>query len=56
MDASETPSAILIKLDVPAGTKQDDLRVKIEDGILILSGERKGKRQHKEGTCRGHQI
>ena len=47
VDISEDDHGYLLKADLPE-MKKDDVRVTVEDGILCVSGERKGEKEdHK---------
>jgi HSP20 family protein len=48
VDISEDDRGYLLKADLPE-MKKDDVRVTVEDGILSVSGERKGEKEdHKK--------
>src|SRR4029077_6848046 len=44
VDISEDDHGYLLKADLPE-MKKDDVRVTVEDGILSVSGERKGEKE-----------
>ena len=44
VDISQDDHEYLLKADLPE-MKKDDVRVSVEDGILCVSGERKGQRE-----------
>ena len=44
VDISQDDHEYLLKADLPE-TKKDDVRVTVEDGILCVSGERKGEKE-----------
>jgi HSP20 family protein len=46
VDITETDTAYLIKGEIP-GVNKEDVRVNIEDGMLIMSGERKQEKEEK---------
>jgi HSP20 family protein len=51
-DVVETPEAYLINLAVP-GMHKEDFALDLEEGVLVVSGERKRKHvEHKEGYHR----
>ena len=58
VDITETDTAYLIKGEIP-GVNKEDVKVNIEDGMLIMSGERKqekeeqGKKFHRIERCYG---
>ena len=47
INVSETPQAYILKADLP-GVKKEDVKVRLEDGVLAVSGERKYEQDHKE--------
>ena len=47
VDISETPQTYVIKAE-PAGIKREDIKVKLENGMLSLSGERKYEKDDKD--------
>ena len=47
VNVSETPTAYLIKAELP-GVKKDDVHVDIEAGVLTITGERKQEQEHKD--------
>ena len=46
VDITETDTAYLVKGEIP-GVNKEDVRVNIEDGMLIMSGERKQEKEEK---------
>jgi HSP20 family protein len=46
VDITETDTAYLIKGEIP-GVNKEDVKVNIEDGMLIMSGERKQEKEEK---------
>lgn len=46
VDISETDAAYLVKAEIP-GVKKDDVRVCIQDGMLLIQGERKQEKEEK---------
>ncbi|AKI97320.1 Hsp20/alpha crystallin family protein [Kosmotoga pacifica] len=46
VDIYETDDSIVIEMDVP-GIKKNDLKIKLEDGILTISGEKKYEKKEK---------
>jgi HSP20 family protein len=44
LDVAETKDAVVVKAEIP-GVDQQDIRVKLQDGVLTIEGE---KRQEKE--------
>ena len=47
VDISEDDHGYLLKADLPE-MKKDDVRVTVEDGILSVSGERKGEKEDRK--------
>jgi HSP20 family protein len=47
VDISEDDHGYLLKADLPE-MKKDDVRVTVEDGILCVSGERKGEKEDQK--------
>jgi HSP20 family protein len=47
VDISETPEAYLIKAEL-AGLKREDIKVKLEQGVLTLRGERRQEKKDKD--------
>ena len=47
VDISEDDQGYLLKADLPE-MKKDDVRVTVEDGILCVSGERKGEKEDQK--------
>src|SRR5881409_142723 len=47
IDISEDDRGYLLKADLPE-MKKDDVRVTVEDGILCVSGERKGEKENQK--------
>ena len=47
VDISEDDQGYLLKADLPQ-MKKDDVRVTVEDGILSVSGERKGEKEDQK--------
>ena len=46
VDIEENEEHVLIRADLP-GVKQDDIEVKVHDGVLLLSGKRESLRDDK---------
>ena len=46
VDISETEQAYLIKAELPE-VKKEDVKVRVEDGVLTLSGERRQEKEEK---------
>jgi HSP20 family protein len=46
VDITETDTAYLVKGEIP-GVNKEDVKVSIEDGMLIMSGERKQEKEEK---------
>ena len=46
-DVSETPTAYLIKAELP-GVKKEDVHLDMEKGVLTITGERKQEQEHKD--------
>ena len=44
---SETPTAYLIKAELP-GVKKEDVHLDMEEGVLTITGERKQEQEHKD--------
>ena len=51
IDVKETDTSLLVEVEVP-GFKSGDVDVQIEDGVLVLRGERKQEKEEK--TKRWH--
>lgn len=47
VDISETPEAYLIKAEL-AGVKREDIKVKLDKGVLTLRGERRQEKEDKD--------
>ena len=47
VDIYETENDLVIELDVP-GLKKDDIKISVQDGILVISGEKKIERDEKK--------
>ena len=47
IDVSETPTAYLIKAELP-GVKKEDVHLDMEKGVLTITGERKQEQEHKD--------
>ena len=47
IDVSETPTAYLIKAELP-GVKKEDVHLDLEAGVLTITGERKQEQEHKD--------
>jgi HSP20 family protein len=48
MDIYEQDGQLIVKAELP-GVKKDDIRVEMEDGDLVISGERQEEREINEG-------
>lgn len=46
VDAYETDDKVVLEVELP-GVKKDGLKVTVEDGVLRISGEKKGEREEK---------
>lgn len=46
VDIAETPTEYLIKAEIPE-VKKEDIKVRVENGVLSLEGERKIEREEK---------
>jgi HSP20 family protein len=49
MDLTETPTAVLCRMDVP-GIDPKDIHVTVREGVLTVRGERKSEIEEKEAT------
>jgi HSP20 family molecular chaperone IbpA len=49
LDFVESPSQFIISLDLP-GLEKDQVNMRIQEGILIVSGERASSKERDEGT------
>lgn len=47
VDIQETEKSIVIKADLP-GMKEDDIEVSVDEGQLVIKGERKFEKEEKE--------
>ena len=47
LDIEDSEKEVKVTAELP-GMKQDDIDLRVEDGMLILSGERKDEREDKE--------
>jgi len=47
VDIYETENDLVIELDVP-GLKKDDIKISVQDGILVISGEKRIERDEKK--------
>ena len=52
VDIVEDEKKIVLKADLP-GVNDKDIEVKLDDGVLTLSGERKFEKETKDETCGG---
>jgi len=48
MDVFERGGQLIVHADLP-GTRQEDVRVTVEDGVLTISGERSHTHEHENG-------
>ncbi|MBT1248200.1 MULTISPECIES: Hsp20/alpha crystallin family protein [unclassified Thermosipho (in: thermotogales)] len=51
VDIYETENEVVIEAELP-GMKKDDVKITIEDGVLIIKGERKFNREDKNKNYR----
>jgi len=52
MDLHDGKDTVTVKAELP-GMKKEDIDISLQDGVLTLSGERKGSRQeNKDGVAR----
>lgn len=49
IDLKETPKEYILHVDIP-GVKRQDISVKIENGVLVIRGERKFEEKHADDT------
>ena len=49
LDAHEDQDKYVVAVEIP-GMKKEDMNVSVHDGVLTISGERKGEKDVKEGT------
>jgi HSP20 family protein len=49
LDAHEDKDKYTVSLEIP-GMKKEDMHVSVHDGVLTVSGERKGETEKKDGT------
>lgn len=49
LDFIETPSQFTMSIDLP-GLQKDKVNMRIQDGLLIVSGERESEKEMDEGT------
>ncbi|KAF8388346.1 hypothetical protein HHK36_027012 [Tetracentron sinense] len=47
-DVKEFPNSYVFIVDMP-GLKSEDIKVQVEDNVLVISGERKREEEEKEG-------
>jgi HSP20 family protein len=47
VDISETPKEYLVKAEIP-GIKKEEVRITVDNGVLMLSGERKSEKESKD--------
>jgi len=47
ISVSETPTHYMVKADLP-GVKKEDIKVTLDKGMLMLSGERRTEHEHKD--------
>jgi HSP20 family protein len=47
VDISETKDEIVVRAEVP-GMKKDDIKITLQDNVLMLTGERKQEKEEKE--------
>ena len=56
LDVSENDDSVVVKAEVP-GVSADDLEITIDDGALVLSGEKKNEsEERKEGYYRSERV
>lgn len=48
MDITEEKDRIVVRTDIP-GMKQEEIHVEVEDGALVIKGERKREQESREG-------
>ena len=48
LDVHDEKDNFLVHVELP-GLKKEDIAISLHDGVLTVSGERKGEREHKEG-------
>ncbi len=48
VDIHDNKEAVTVKAELP-GMKKEDIDISLQDGVLTLSGERKGGRDEKQG-------
>ena len=51
IDVYEEENSLHIKVELP-GVKKEDIDIKLEEGLLTLSGEKKSEAETEEGHCR----
>jgi len=52
VDVHDAKDTVTVKAELP-GMKKEDIDISLQDGVLTLSGERKGSRQeNKDGVAR----
>jgi len=49
LDAHEDKDKYVVAVEIP-GMKKEDINVSVHDGVLAVSGERKGETEIKDGT------
>jgi HSP20 family protein len=56
IEVQQEQDALVVRADLP-GLKADEIDVRVEDGVLILAGERRQEhREEREGTIRTERI
>ncbi len=48
VDVHDSKDTVTVKAELP-GMKKEDIDISLQDGVLTLSGERKGRREEKQG-------
>lgn len=54
MDLVELKDRYQVKVDLP-GLSKDDIQISMHDGVLAISGEKKGEKQETEGNLVHHE-
>jgi HSP20 family protein len=55
IDVIQRPDALVVRADLP-GLKADEIDVSVEDGMLVISGERREQHEDDQGGVRRSEV